>query len=188
MGQQLGLGGAEVGKLRLQHLGNALMVLLAGAAQQGLIGRILDQGVLEAIHGLRWQPLLVEEFRLHQLLQPALQGRLVPRRDGLEEGIGKVASERRSELCQAFHRCQTVQPCHQRVVQGGGNRQRRQRPRQRIALRLLLEQAGLQDHLGQFLDKQRHPIGLGHHLLDHLRRECLVARHPARHLHGLAPW
>ena len=41
------------------------MILLAGAPQQGLIGRILDQGMLEAVRRLRRQPLLVQELRRH---------------------------------------------------------------------------------------------------------------------------
>ena len=72
-------------------------------------------------------------------------------------------------------------------MQRGGNRQRGQGPGQRIALLPLLEQAGLQHHLGQLLHKQRHPIGLGHHLLDHLGGQRLAVRHPADHLRGLAP-
>ena len=63
-----------------------------------------------------------------------------------------------------------------------------QGPGQRIALRLLLEQTGLQDHLGQLLDKQWHPIGLGHHLLEDLRRQRLAVCHPAGQLGGLAAW
>ena len=55
------------------------MVLLAGAPQQRLIGGVLDQGMLEAIGRLRRQPPLVQELRLHQLVQPPLQGPLVPR-------------------------------------------------------------------------------------------------------------
>ena len=42
LGQQLGLGLADLGKARLHHLGNALLVLLAGAASAGLIGGFLD--------------------------------------------------------------------------------------------------------------------------------------------------
>jgi hypothetical protein len=48
------------------------MVLLAGAPQQGLIGGVLDQGMLEDVRGLRWQPPLVQELRRHQLVQPLL--------------------------------------------------------------------------------------------------------------------
>jgi hypothetical protein len=54
MGQQLGLRLAALRKMRLQHLGNALVVLLAGTPQQRLIGRVLDQGMLEEICRLWW--------------------------------------------------------------------------------------------------------------------------------------
>jgi hypothetical protein len=52
LGQQLGLRLAALGKARLQHPGNALVVLLARAPQQRLIGCFLDQGVfkLDAAH------------------------------------------------------------------------------------------------------------------------------------------
>jgi hypothetical protein len=83
MSQQFGLRLAELGKARLHHLGNALMVLLAGAPQQGLIGRVPDQGVLETVGRLGWQSLLVEKLCLHQLVQTLSQGPLVPGRDGL---------------------------------------------------------------------------------------------------------
>jgi hypothetical protein len=53
LGHQLRLGLADLGKAGLHYLGNALMVLLAGAAQQGLIGGLLDQRVLEAVCRLR---------------------------------------------------------------------------------------------------------------------------------------
>ena len=42
MRHQFRLGCSGLGKLRRQRLGNALMVLLAGAPQQGLIRHILD--------------------------------------------------------------------------------------------------------------------------------------------------
>jgi hypothetical protein len=92
------------------------MVLSPRATQQGLICGILDEGMLERIGGLWWQPLLIQELRLHQLVQPLLQRPLVPGRDGLQQLIGKLASQRRPELRQALHRRQAVQPCHQRIV------------------------------------------------------------------------
>jgi hypothetical protein len=41
------------------------MVLLPCALEERLIGGLLDQGMLEDVRRLRWQPLLVEELRLH---------------------------------------------------------------------------------------------------------------------------
>ena len=63
--QQFRLRGADLGEARLQHVGNALMVLLAGTAEQRLIGRILDEGVLEEVGRLRRQPPLLQQLRLH---------------------------------------------------------------------------------------------------------------------------
>ena len=47
----------------------------------------------------------------------------------------------------------------ERVLQGRGDRQGRQWSCQRILPRLLLDQARLHDHLGEFFHKQGHPIG-----------------------------
>jgi len=95
--------------------------------------------VLKEVRCLWWQPLLVHELRLHQLVQPMLQGPLAPWRDRLEEGIGKLMPECRPELRQALHRPQAIQPGHQRVVQRRGNRQRREGPAQLIAMLTFLE-------------------------------------------------
>jgi len=44
------------------------MVLLPGAPQQRLIGRVLNQGVLKEIRRLWWQPSLVQKFRRHPVV------------------------------------------------------------------------------------------------------------------------
>jgi hypothetical protein len=82
-GHQLGLRLGNFRKLRLQDLGNALMVLLPRTPEQRLIRRVLDQGVLEEVRRLRRESPLVEELRRNQLVQPLLQGLLVPRGDGV---------------------------------------------------------------------------------------------------------
>jgi len=90
---------------------------------------------------MRWEPPLVQELCLYQLVQPPLQGLLVPWRDRLQQFIGKLAPQRRPELRQALHRCQTVQSCHQRVVQRRGNGQRGQGTCEFVTVLPLLEQA-----------------------------------------------
>jgi len=65
LSEQLGVRLNAPGKPNLQYLGNVLMVPLAGAPQHGLIGRVLDEGMLEAVRRLRRQPLLVQELRRH---------------------------------------------------------------------------------------------------------------------------
>src|SRR5262245_57100078 len=49
--QQFGLSGDGIGKLRLQHLGNALMIVLTRLSQERRVGRLLYQCVLEHIDG-----------------------------------------------------------------------------------------------------------------------------------------
>ena len=70
MGQQLGLRLADARESAPPRPGQCADGTAAGCSQQRLIGRVLDQGVLEEIRRLRRQPLLIQELRLHQLLQP----------------------------------------------------------------------------------------------------------------------
>ena len=73
VGEQLGLGLGQVGKALDQYLRRALMILLPRAPQQRLIGRILHQGMLERIGGVRRHAPLVEHLGLHQLHQATPQ-------------------------------------------------------------------------------------------------------------------
>ena len=70
-------------------------------------------------------------------------------------------------------------------MERGGDGQRGQGSGQLIALLSLLEQPGLQHHLGQLFDKQGHAIGLGHNLRDDGGWQGLAVCHLADHLHGL---
>ena len=65
------------------------------------------------------------------------------------------------------------------------NGEGRQRPRQLVASVDLFEEAGLQDHLRQLFDKQRHAIRLGDHLFDDFGGEHLAVCHPSTHLRRL---
>ena len=53
------------------------MVLLPGAPEQRLIRRLLDEGMLEQVGGLRQRAALVEHLGLHELHQAAPQLQLV---------------------------------------------------------------------------------------------------------------
>ena len=65
MGHQLGLGLCCVWKLFFQYLGDLLVILLAFALEQRLIGRVLNQRVLEEIRRVRRHAALVEQLRLN---------------------------------------------------------------------------------------------------------------------------
>src|SRR6266446_5203964 len=62
MSQQFGLRLDQLGRLYLQNLGNALVILLPRAPEQRLIGCILNEGMLKDIGGLGWYAPLVEQF------------------------------------------------------------------------------------------------------------------------------
>src|SRR5262249_57468207 len=85
MRQQLWAGLDSLRKAGCQDLPNVLMILLPGASEQRLIGRILDEGVLEHVGSLGRGAVLLEELGLDELMQLALQGRLVEMRDGLQQ-------------------------------------------------------------------------------------------------------
>jgi hypothetical protein len=80
--QEFGLGRYGFGELGLQHLRNALVILLPCALEKRLICRILYQGMLKEVGRLGEETALVEQFGLDELCQSMLQGRFVQRRHG----------------------------------------------------------------------------------------------------------
>jgi hypothetical protein len=120
--QQFRLRRHCLGKLRLQHLGNLLMVLLSGATQQRLIRHLLDQGVLEAIGRLWRHAPLVQQLGVDELRQGRLQLSVGPARHALEERIGELPPERGAQLRHRFRSTEPIQPRHERILQRGRNR------------------------------------------------------------------
>jgi len=72
MSEQFWLDLFDLCKPPFQHLGNLLVILLPCALEQRLIRRILNQGMLEEVAGVRRQAALVEQLGLDQLSQPLL--------------------------------------------------------------------------------------------------------------------
>ena len=167
---QLGLGRNRVGELGLQHLGHLLVILLPRALEQGGIRRILHQGMLKDVFGARRTPPLVEQLGVDQLRQPLLQQRFLHAGQGPQHLVGKLPPQDRAELGHLADHRQAIQPRHQGILERGRDRHRRQGTGERIALRLLVQHVRLQQHLGELFDEQRHPIGPGDNVRDHLRR------------------
>ena len=71
----------------------------------------------------------------------------------------KLAPNRGADLHHQPDRRQAIEPRHQRIVQGRRDGEGRQCPVEHISVAFLAQQAALDDALGQFLDKQRHPVG-----------------------------
>jgi len=74
-----------------------------------------------------------------------------------------------------------VEASHEAVVQRGRDCERRQGTDENVAVAFLSQQPGLQDHLGQLLDEQRHPISPGQDLREHFSGQCLAARELFNH-------
>jgi hypothetical protein len=118
------------------------VTLLSGSLEQRLIGRVLYESVLEDVLCLWWAPSLIEELGFHELAQPVLQAGLVHRRKRLEHFVLEFASEHGAELGHLAQFRQAVKPGDEGFLQGGWNRDGRQRTREIIAITLLPQQPG----------------------------------------------
>lgn len=79
----------------------------------------------------------------------------------------ELASDRRTELGDFLGRGEAVKARHQGILQGGRNRQLRQRAAQVVAGRRVFQHARLDHGLGQLFDKQRNAFGFADDLGQH---------------------
>ncbi len=148
---------------------------LPTAPEQRGVSGVLHQRVLEDVGRVRRRAASLDQLRRDELGEGVLQSAWLSRRDRLQQPIGEFPSDRRPDLRDLLDRSETIQAGHQRVLQRRGNRQWGKRAVEDIGLVLLVQQAGLQHVLGQFLDEQRHAVGLANDLFQDLRRERLAA-------------
>ena len=145
------MGFERVAYLRVQSLPRA--------AQQAAVRRVLHQRVLKAIDCIRRRAPLEDQPGSGEAGECGFQLAVGKAGDGAQQRVGKFASDRCANLRHQPHRCQVVEPCHQRVVQRRRDREGRQCAVEHVAARLFAQQTALQDALGQFLDEQRHAVG-----------------------------
>ena len=79
VGQQFGPCFDDLWESGFQCIGDALVVLLARALEQRLVGGLLDQCVLEAVRRLWRAALLVQELGGHQLFETLANDVVGPR-------------------------------------------------------------------------------------------------------------
>ena len=94
------------------------MQRLAAALEQALVGRVLDQRVLEAIVGLRRRALDKQEVGVGKPIQRRLQRWLVAFCDVAQQRIGEIASEHRADLRHLARRPEPVEARGKRLLQG----------------------------------------------------------------------
>src|SRR5450432_2873625 len=176
MSQQLGLA---IGPLRVhfsKHRRDLRMQLLSIAMQQARMSRILYHHVLERVD--RFRRVAAADNQASFLKMTQRRSKLVRRRirDGAEYLIGELAANGGPYLCGYAGGPHAIETSHQRVGQGGWNRKLAQRASEHVASVLLAEKVRFEHGFGQFLDKQRHPVGLDSDLLDDLVGKLLGAR------------
>jgi hypothetical protein len=98
--------------------------------------------------------------------------------EGRKQRVRKLTPDRCANLRCAAYRGQPVEPRHQQVMQARRDRERQRFPVEYVAIRLLAQQAALQNALGQFLDEQWHAVGAVDDLGDDLIGQCLAAGDP----------
>ena len=181
-GEQLRPRLDHVGESLDQDLGDALVMLLLRALEQRRVGDVLDERVLEEVPRARGPASLVNQLGGGELRERAQQRRLVHQGHRLDQLVRELAAEDRAELGHLARGAEAIESGHERVLQCGRNRQRREGPGQHVAVRFLAQQPRFQDHLEQLFDEERHPVGLGDHLPQHLGRKALALRQVSRHL------
>lgn len=100
-------------ELSLQHFGDALVMLLPFAFEQRVVRRVLNQRVFEAVADLRWSAFLEDQLRVQKLAEFFVERLWIERRDGLQQFVRELASERRSQLRDFFRIAQPIEPGHQ---------------------------------------------------------------------------
>ena len=111
------------------------MQRLAAALEQAVVGRVLDQRVLEAIVGLRRSALDKQEVGVGKPIQRRLQRRLVQLRDIAQQRIGEIASKHRADLRHLTRRPEPIEARGEGLLQG-------RRDGLNAALLAALQQAG----------------------------------------------
>ena len=127
---------------------------------------------------------LHQQARLDQNAQAVLQRLDRGRSAGPEQGQIKFTADGGGELQDVPRRPQVLETALERLAQGDRNAGQR-RAVIEIPDPIALHQAGFHQHAGEFLDEQRHTIGAGHDVLDHVGRQATRCQHVAHHQSGL---
>ena len=168
MGDELRLGRGALG-LIAQDFGGAAVQRLAATLEQAVVGRVLDQRVLEAIVRLMARALGDEEVRAGEPVERGLEGWVVDLADSAEQRVGEISPQDGADLRDFARFAEPVEPRRERLL-------KRRRDRLQAAGLAALEQKAR-----DFLDEQRHPAGALAHALDHLSAQRMASGELADH-------
>jgi hypothetical protein len=109
MGDQFRLGRRDRRELAAQGIGDLPVQDLPPAPEQGFIGGVLDQCMLEGVMRVGRCARAEQQFRLFELHQCRAQRRLVAAGDGAQQRVGEFAADRGADLCYLLDRRQPIE-------------------------------------------------------------------------------
>jgi hypothetical protein len=146
---------------------------LAAAFEQAVVGRVLDQRMLEAVGRLSAGALGDEEVRAGEPVERGVEGDVVDLADSAQQRVGEISPEHSADLRDFARFAKPVEPRRERLL-------KRRRDRLQAA-----DLAALEQKARDFLDEQRHPAGARAHALDHLSAQRMASGEFADHPHDV---
>jgi len=109
VGDEFRLGRGSRGELAAQGIGDLPVQHLPPALEQGFVGGVLDQCMLEGIARIGRRPRSEQQLRLFELRQCIAQRRLIATGDGAQQRVGEFAADRGADLRDLLDRRQPVE-------------------------------------------------------------------------------
>ena len=158
--QEFRLALDEISEMLFQRRHDPGVQFLASSAHQRAIGGVLHQRVLKQVGSVRSRTTTKQQSRVAELSQGGLQLTLSTLRYRRDQLMGKLAAKNRPDLGDLLRRWpELVQASHQRGMQRRRHRLRRNRCRRQNRGNPISRRGAFQYRLGQFFDKERHPVG-----------------------------
>jgi len=108
MGDEFRLGRRDQRELSAQDIGDLPVQDLPPAPEQGFVGRVLDQRVLEGVARIGRRARAEEQLRLFELHQGRAQRRLLAAGNRAQQRVGEFAADRGTDLCHLLDRRQPI--------------------------------------------------------------------------------
>ena len=114
-GQEFGLALNDSGELRFERSGDTRMKLHSPAFEEGRVGDVLDQRVLEGVGRVGRLAAPENQVGADKPNERFAERRLLQRRHRGQEIVIELAADAGADLRQLLGRCQPIQPGHERV-------------------------------------------------------------------------
>ena len=147
-----------------QDFRRAAVQRLAAALEQALVGRVLDQRVLEAVVRLRAGALGEEDVRVGEPVERGPEGGVVDPAHVAQQRVSEIVAQYRADLGDFARFAEPVEPRRERLL-------KRRRDRLQAAGLAALEQKAR-----DLLDEQRHPAGALADAPHHVRQQRAADR------------